>query len=141
MVGEQVGVVVGGAGVSVGRTGVGVGGTGVPVGGIGVSVGGTGVGVGGTGVSVGGTGVSVGQADVGVGATGVPVDGPGDAVGVGVGHWPPTETGRSAAITSKATVSEMTRLRKRIANLPAIAVKHSIPDFSSFGNNKKPPCD
>jgi len=79
----------------------------------------------GVGVSGGGAGVSAGRADVGVGGAGVPVGGtgvsvagPGVTVGHGVGHCAPTGTGGSDAITSKATVSEMARLRKRIASLP-----------------------
>ncbi len=105
--GSGVDVAGGGAGVSVGWADVGVGGTGVSVGGTGVGVGGTGVGVGGTGVSVAGPGVTVGH-------------------GVSVGHWPPTETGRSAATTSKATVSQMARLRKRITSLPSTSKINSL---------------
>lgn len=94
-------------GVAVGN-GVGVAGRGAGVSvGTGVSVGGTGVGVGGTGVSVGGPGVTVGH-------------------GVSVGHWPPTETGRSAAITSKITVSKVARLRKRIASLPSTSSMNGL---------------
>jgi len=118
MVGGQVGVAVtvgSGAGVS-------GGGTGVAGGGFGVSVGGTGVGVGGTGVSVGGTGVSVGGTGVGVGGTGVSVGRPGVTVGHGVSvgqGCAPAGTNGSDTITSKATVSEMARLRKRIVSLPS----------------------
>jgi len=99
-IGSGAGVLGGGTGVAFGGFGVLVGGTGVGVGGTGVSVGGTGVGVGGTGVSVGGPGVTVGH-------------------GVSVGQGcAPTEINGSDTATSKATVSEMTRLRKRIVSLP-----------------------
>lgn len=85
-----------------------------------MSGGGSGVSVGGIGVGVGGSGVFVGGAGVSVGGTGVSVAGPGVTVGhgVAVGHsCAPTGTGRSDAITSRATVSEMARVRKRIAGL------------------------
>jgi hypothetical protein len=122
-VGSGIGVSGGGTGVSFGGADVGVGGSGVgvSVGGTGVSVGETGVGVGSTGVSVGDTGVSVGGTGVGVGGSGVSVGGPGVTVGhgvfVGQGCAPAGING-SDAITSKATVSEMARLRKRIPGLP-----------------------
>ena len=109
MVGVRVGVAVGGGsggGVSGGGTGVFVGGTGVSVGGIGVGVGGSGVFVGGTGVSVGSSGVFVAGPDVTVG----------HGVSVGHGAWP-TTTGGNVAVTSKATVSKMAILRKRIVSL------------------------
>jgi hypothetical protein len=105
-VGSGVGVSGRGAGVSVGDTGVSFGGADVGAGGSGVSVGGTGVSVGGTGVGVGGTGVSVGGPGVTVGH------------GVSVGQGcAPMGTNGSSAITRKATVREMARLRKRIASL------------------------
>ena len=114
-VGSGVGVSGAGAGVSFAGADVAVGGSGV-----GVSVGSTGVSVGGTGVSVGGTGVSVGGTGVGVGGSGVSVGGPGVTVGHGVSVGQggvPMATNGSDAITSKATVREMARLRKRIATL------------------------
>ena len=108
MVGGRVGVAVGSVGV------------GVSCGGSGVFVVGAGVGEGGPGVSVVGAGVSVGGIGVGVGGIGVSVAGPGVTVGhgVAVGHCCAlTGINGGDAITSKATVSKMTILRKRIASL------------------------
>ena len=98
---------------------------------MGVSGGGTGVFVGGGGVAVsdaGGVGVSGRGSGVFVGGTGVSVAGPGVTVGhgVSVGHWPPAETGGNAATTSKATVSQMARLRKRITSLPSTSKINSL---------------
>jgi len=73
-------------------------------------------------VFVVGAGVSVGGIGVGVGGIGVSVAGPGVTVGhgVAVGHCcalTGINGGDADAITSKATVSKMTILRKRIAGL------------------------
>ena len=63
-----------------------------------------------------------GSMPLAVGGTGVFVAGPGVTVGhgVAVGHgvWP-TATGGNAAVASKATVSKMAKLRKRIVSLPS----------------------